>query len=164
MSRYQLICLFLLLNITIEGRSQERTISGRVTSVDDGLAIPGVNIRIKGTAKGTVTDIDGNYTLAISADEGTLVFSFIGLSSEEIEVGAQSVIDVQMVTGMLQLAEVVVTGVAGETDVRKLPFSVGKLNEDLIKKVPAVSAGGALQGKIAGVTVIQPSGSPGGRP
>ena len=144
--------------------AQDRTVSGKVTSSEDGSAIPGVNIVVQGTTTGAVTDIDGNYKLSVPADGATLIFSFIGLRTQGIEIGNRSIIDVSMESDASQLAEVVVTGVAGETDTRKLAFSVGKINEDLIMQAPALSAGGALAGKVAGVTVVQPSGSPGTDP
>src|ERR1044072_5052817 len=87
--------------------AQERTVSGRVTSAEEGSAIPGVNVVLKGTSNGTVTDAQGRYTLV--ASEGTLVFSFIGLKSTEAEIGGRSIIDVQMESDATQLTEVVVT-------------------------------------------------------
>jgi TonB-linked SusC/RagA family outer membrane protein len=144
--------------------AQDRTVSGKVTSVEDGSPVPGVNVVVKGTTTGAVTDIDGNYKFSISADGGILVFTFIGLLSQEVEIGSRSVIDVQMESDVQQLSEVVVTGVAGETDVRKLAFTVGKVDNELIMNAPGVSAGAALQGKIAGVTVVSPSGAPGQNP
>ncbi|MEQ9164801.1 MAG: carboxypeptidase-like regulatory domain-containing protein, partial [Fulvivirga sp.] len=93
----KLLLLFMLLSaIGISNTwAQERTVTGKITSVDDGEALPGVNVVLKGTTIGTVTDFDGNYTLSISDQNAVLVFSFIGLATEEVAVGARSVIDVQ---------------------------------------------------------------------
>ncbi|MEQ8477345.1 TonB family protein [Fulvivirga sp.] len=99
---------------------QTPTISGKVTSIDDGQPLPGVNVMVKGTTIGTVTDIDGRFEIAnIEASErDALVISFIGLATEEIEIGDRSQIDVQMGSDVSQLSEVVVVGygAASETD------------------------------------------------
>ncbi|RLD23547.1 MAG: hypothetical protein DRI71_05060, partial [Bacteroidetes bacterium] len=76
--------------------AQDRTISGKITSSEDGSAIPGVNVVVKGTTTGAVTDIDGNYKLTVPTDGATLIFSFIGLETQEISIGSRSVIDVSM--------------------------------------------------------------------
>ncbi len=153
-----------LLMVTTMSLAQDRTVSGQITSSEDGSTLPGVNVVVKGTTQGGVTDMDGNYKITVPEEGGILVFSFIGLESQEVEIGNRSVIDVQMASDVQQLGEVVITGVAGETDVRKLAFTVGKVDNELIMNAPGVSAGAALQGKIAGVTVTQPSGSPGQNP
>ncbi len=85
-------------------------ITGKITSVDDGSPLPGVNVVIKGTTIGTVSDINGNYSIARPSGNVTLVYSFIGLASQEIVVGGRSVIDIGMHTDVQQLSEVVVTG------------------------------------------------------
>jgi TonB-linked SusC/RagA family outer membrane protein len=153
-----------LLMVASMSFAQDRTVSGKVTSIDDGSTLPGVNVVVKGTTQGGVTDIDGNYKITVPEEGGTLVFSFIGLESQEIEMGNRNVIDVQMISDVQQLSEVVVTGVAGETDVRKLAFTVGKVDSELIMNAPGLSAGSALQGKIAGVSVTSPTGAPGQNP
>ncbi|HEY0771927.1 MAG TPA: carboxypeptidase-like regulatory domain-containing protein, partial [Sphingobacteriaceae bacterium] len=78
--------------------AQDRTITGTVTSTEDGSSLPGVNVMVKGTTPGVVTDADGRYTLSVPASGGTLVFSFIGLKTIEAEIGSQSQISVQMET------------------------------------------------------------------
>ena len=84
-------------------------IRGKVTSIDDNQPLPGINVVVKGTSVGTVTDIDGNFSINKIDSETTLVFSFIGLASEEIEVGNRSVVDINMSADVQQLSEVVVT-------------------------------------------------------
>ncbi len=69
--------------------AQDRTVAGKVTSAEDGSAIPGVNIVVQGTTTGAVTDIDGNYELSVPADGEILVYSFIGLKTQEIEIGTR---------------------------------------------------------------------------
>ena len=87
--------------------AQGRTVSGRVTSSDDGSSVPGVNILEKGTSNGTVSDADGNYRINVG-DNATLVFSFVGYSTTEIAVGAQSTVSVAMGSDVKALQEVVV--------------------------------------------------------
>ena len=89
--------------------AQTKSISGKVIA-DDGTALPGVNVIVKNSTVGTVTDIDGNYRINAPADAQTLTFSFIGFTEREVEIGNQTTIDVQMTPDVKQLSEVVVTG------------------------------------------------------
>src|SRR5260221_1659116 len=84
-----------------------RTIMGKVTSADDGSALPGVNVLLKGTATGSVTDSQGNYLIAAPDQSGVLVFSFIGLQTKEVEIGTKNRIDVSLEMDVKQLSEVV---------------------------------------------------------
>ena len=133
-------------------------VSGKVTD-DVGEGLPGVNVVIKGTTTGTTTDIDGNYQLQLN-DGDVLVFSFVGFETQEVNTGGRTVIDVTM-GGVTELQEVVVTGVTEGTSAKKLSFSVNKVNEDLLNEAPALDAGNALRGKVAGVQIVQSSGLPG---
>jgi hypothetical protein len=101
-----MIALFAVITPSI---AQERVVSGKVTSVDDGSSLPGVNIILKGTSTGVVTDAQGNYSIAVGSSGGTLVFSFIGYKTTEVDIGARSEVNVQLVTDVTQLTEVVVT-------------------------------------------------------
>src|SRR5690606_17330264 len=107
MKKILLSCFFVAL--LFSAWAQERTVSGKVTSAEDGSALPGVNVLLKGTAIGGVTGASGGYTLSIPESGGTLVFSFIGLITQEVEIGSRSVIDVIMQPDVTQLTEVVVT-------------------------------------------------------
>lgn len=102
-----LMVMFALLSFDFP---QERTITGKVTSLDDGVELPGVNVLLKGTTKGTVTDQYGKYSLQVPATGGTLIFSFIGFTSKEIRIGNQAVINVKMAQDVKALEEVVVSG------------------------------------------------------
>ena len=107
--------------------AQERNITGKVTSAEDGSSLPGVNVVLKGTTTGTVTDIDGNYTLSIPSSGGTIIFSFIGLTTEEVEVGARSTIDIQMTPDVQQLSEVVITGINMEREARTIGYGIDQV-------------------------------------
>ncbi|MCK9206206.1 MAG: TonB-dependent receptor [Salinivirgaceae bacterium] len=137
--------------------AQEKQITGKVTD-SEGVGIPGVSVLIVGTSQGTITDLDGVYK--ISAITGVLRFSFIGYVPQEINVTGKTQIDVVLEIDTKALSEVVVIGYG--TQLKKdLTTSVAIVGEDEIKERPMVSAAEALQGKAAGVMVIQPSGEPG---
>src|SRR5687768_757017 len=110
MKRILLLCLTAVFTFaSSELWAQERQISGKVTSNEDGSALPGVNVVLKGTTIGTITLADGTYTLSVPSQGGTLVFTFIGLKSLETEIGERSTIDVALEVDAKQLNEVVVT-------------------------------------------------------
>ena len=89
---------------------QSRTITGRVTSDEDGNGLPGVNVLVKGTKNGTVTDVKGKYSITVSAHGGTLVFSFIGFEPKEVKIGTSNIINVTLSPDIIALEEVVTTG------------------------------------------------------
>ncbi len=143
--------------------AQDRIVTGKVTSAEDGTALPGVNVVLKGTSIGVISDVEGRYSLSVPPSSTVIVFSFIGLKTQEIEIGGRSVIDLQLEIDVAQLGEVVVTGTAPGVTTKKLTFAVGSVSEKILKEAPGVTPGQALQGKIAGVNVVQ-SGSPGSAP
>ncbi|QSE97293.1 SusC/RagA family TonB-linked outer membrane protein [Fulvivirga lutea] len=141
--------------------AQERTVSGKVTSIEDGSSLPGVNVVLKGTTTGTVTDIDGNFKLSVPSDGGTLVFSFIGLATEEVAIGSRSVIDIQMSPDVQQLSEVVVTAVGIQREAKALGYGVERVGGDKVSGVSEPDALRAMQGKVAGVNIGGSSSAPG---
>jgi TonB-linked SusC/RagA family outer membrane protein len=160
MKKFVLLGLAAILTFSFS-YAQDRTVSGKVTSAEDGSAVPGVNVVVKGTTTGTVTDLDGNYKLTVPASGGILQFSFIGLQSQEVEIGSRSVIDVAMASDVEQLSEVVVTGYGVEQK-RDLTGSIATVDESVLDAVPIQSFDRALQGRAAGVQVQAASGAPGG--
>src|SRR5687767_3828399 len=102
------IVLFVLLCAHV-AQAQDRTITGKVTSSDDGASMPGVNIVVKGSTIGTVTDNEGNYSLDVPSGAATLVFSFIGYASQETAIGQQSQINIALAPDLQELDEVVIT-------------------------------------------------------
>lgn len=141
--------------------SQQRTITGVVTDNSDGSTIPGVSILALGTETGTITDIDGNYSLTIDTKVTTLQFSFIGMRTESINIGSSSVINVRMQTDNIGLDEVVVIGY-GSVKKSDLTGSVGSISMETLEEIPANSFDKKLQGRLAGVQVSTLSGQPGG--
>ena len=136
----------------------QRSISGKVTAEADGSGIPGVNVVLKGTTTGTTTDLDGNYRLSVPEEGGTLVFSFIGLATKEVEIGARSVIDVAMSEDVAQLSEVVVTAVGIERDKKSLGYAVTDLEGEQIAQKAEPDPVRSLQGKIPGVNIVGSGG------
>jgi hypothetical protein len=121
MKKFLLLCGAVLLLHTY-ALAQERTVSGRVTSTEDGSALPGVNVVVKGTTNGTVTDADGNYKLSVPSAQSALVFSFIGLKTSEVVVGERTVVDVSLALDVTQLSEVVVTWCWGSNRKKKARY------------------------------------------
>ena len=141
--------------------AQERVVSGKVTGLDDGLAIPGVNVVLRGTTTGTVTDSDGNYRLSVPSSGGTLVFSFIGMQTQEIAVGDQTILDIQMASDVSQLGEVLVTAAGIQREVKSLGYGVERIGGDKVSQVSEPDPLRAMSGKIAGVNIIGSSGAAG---
>jgi len=136
----------------------QNTVSGIVTSADDGLSIPGVSVVLKGTATGTSTDFDGKFS--IQAEEGqTLIFSFVGMTSQEVVVTGNS-LNIVLESENLGLDEVVVVGY-GTQKKSDLTGAVSSVKSDEITKVAATNPTEALQGKIAGVSITKIGGTPG---
>lgn len=132
--------------------AQERTISGKVVS-EEGEPLPGVNVLLRGTSIGTVTDLDGNYSLSVPSEGGTLLFSFIGLESRTANIGSRSVIDVTMRQDVTQLNEVVVTAMNVSREKASLGYSQQTLEGDAVNKVKESNFINSLSGKVAGVQV-----------
>ena len=155
------LLLFFFLHIClVQAIAQERAVSGTVTTQEDNSPLPGVNIIIKGTGTGTVTDIEGNYSLNVS-DDAVLVFSFIGYQSQEVTVGSSSVIDITLVQDDNQLEEVVITGYSTQQK-RDVTGSIASLGPEQFETIPVTGVDQALQGQAPGVMVTQSSGTPGG--
>lgn len=142
--------------------AQNRQITGRVTSSDNGTALPGVSIKVKGTSTGVVTDVNGSFKLSVP-DNATLIFSYIGYRAQEVVVGTNSVIDVKLTPDINTLSEVAVVSVGYGTQKRTdLTGSISSVSAATIAKVPVTTVEQALQGRAAGVQVTSNDGAPGG--
>jgi TonB-linked SusC/RagA family outer membrane protein len=142
---------------------QERIVKGRVTSKDDELGFPGVNILVKGTTVGTVTDAEGNYSLSVPSNDAILVFSSIGYKTTEIPVGTRTTIDLAIENDITTLSEVVVVGY-GVQEKRDVTGSISSLGAEALSKVANTNALEGMKGQIAGVDVLQSNGRPGSNP
>ena len=155
MFRFLLVSfLFLASNVW----AQDRTISGNISSDEDGGGLPGVNVILKGTTVGTTTDVDGFYSLGVPSDGGTLVFSFIGLASQEIEIGARSVVDVVMSSEVEELQEVVVTALGITKEKAALGYAVTSIGGSQLEARPEADIARLLRGKVPGVDITSQSG------
>ena len=150
MKKLLLMCLSLI--IVLQLWAQERVVSGKVTSAEDGSSLPGVNVVLVGSAGGTVTDVEGNYKLSVPASGGVLRFSFIGLVSQEIQIGSSTNIDVGMAQDVQQLSEVVVVGYGTQIK-QDLTGNIAQIKGSELRSIPVASFDQAIQGKAAGVFV-----------
>ncbi|PVW13349.1 SusC/RagA family TonB-linked outer membrane protein [Marixanthomonas spongiae] len=151
--------LTLLLALVVQlSFAQEKTITGTITD-DTGLPLPGVNIIIKGTSKGTQSDFDGNYSIQAEVGQ-TLTYSYVGFETQQKKVGASNTIDVTMQAGS-ELDEVVITAFGIKRTRNEITGNVVTVNSEAIEKSPFVSADQALQGTVSGLQINATSGTPG---
>ncbi|WP_019989350.1 SusC/RagA family TonB-linked outer membrane protein [Rudanella lutea] len=149
--------------LTEQASRQERTVSGRITSGDDNQGLPGVNVAVKGTTRGTTTDAEGRYRLSIPNNQAVLVFSSVGFIGQEVAAGNRSTIDIKMEADDRTLNEVVVVGY-GTQKKSQLTGAITSVGAKEIQEMPITNLGQALQGRVAGVDVTQAGSRPGAVP
>lgn len=132
-------------------------VQGKVTG-EEGEGVPGVNVLEKGTTNGSITDIDGNYSLNVAGSASVVVFSSIGFRTQEVTVGEQQVINVQMETDTRELSEVVVTALGIEREERSLGYDVANVEGEQLRQVSQENVLSSLAGRVPGVTINQTSG------
>ncbi|AEE50029.1 SusC/RagA family TonB-linked outer membrane protein [Haliscomenobacter hydrossis] len=140
--------------------AQDVSVTGTVLSKDDSEALPGVSILVKGTTRGTVSDIDGKYALVVPSD-AVLVFSYTGFTQVEEAVNGRTVIDLQMETDVLKLNEVIVTAVGISRAQKALGYSVERVDAEKVQQTSEPDVLRSLSGKVPGVNIIGSSGVPG---
>ena len=141
--------------------AQDISISGRVTSSDDGAGLPGVSVQIKGSSRGTTTDANGNYKFNVPAG-ARLVFSYIGFTPQEVVISNRTALNVVLQASASELNEVVVTGYGNSARRADVTGAVAAVTGKTIENLPMQSVDRALQGRAAGVQVTALSGQPGG--
>lgn len=139
--------------------AQSITVSGKIVATEDGQSLPGASVVLKGTTSGANADAEGNFKLTVS-HAGTLVFSFVGYSTREIEMGNRTFFEVSLEQDMRQLQEVVVTAFGIEREKKALGYTVQELKGSSLTESRSTNVANALSGKIAGVR-IQSNGGPG---
>lgn len=145
--------------VTFSSFAQTTTVSGTVTSGADGTPLPGVNILVRGTNTGTITDAEGNYRLDVPGPDVVLSFSFVGFVTQEVGLAGRTRLDIVLAADATELSEVVVTALGIEREKRDLGYAVQEVNGDDISQARETNIGNALAGKVAGVTVVgNPSG------
>ena len=153
-----LIVFFSIASVT----GQERIVTGQVTSVEDGYGLPGVSVYFKGTTRGTVTDIDGNYKISGVQPETILVFSYVGFETQEVAVGSQSQINIVLNVIAAELGEVMVTALGVKRQKREIGYSTEKIDAEVIARSNAPNFLNAISGRSAGVQIMQGDGVEGG--
>lgn len=156
-----IFCLLFFSSVN-EILAQEFEVTGTVVDTDTNLSIPGVNVIVKGTSIGVVTDLEGDYTISVPSEESVLVFSSIGYATQEIEVAGRSTINVDMEQDISSLEEVVLIGY-GSQKRKDVTGSVSSIDGEEFENQPITNPLSALQGRTAGVNVVQ-SGGPGDSP
>ena len=153
------ILMFALLMSAWSVFSQNLQVMGKVTDAQSGEPLIGVNVVIKGTLQGATTNIDGQYTLNNCPPNAVLVFSFIGYTSQEVEVNGRNVVDVSLVLTSSELEEVVVVGY-GTARRSDLTGSIATMSGEKLKRIPISNTAEALKGRLSGVNVFTTDGSP----
>jgi TonB-linked SusC/RagA family outer membrane protein len=159
MNRKLLMSLFLMFSLVVQVLAQDRIVTGKVTSGEDGSALPGVTVSVKGTSKGSTSIADGTYKISVP-NQAILIFSFVGFSKQEVSVGSRTQINVEMKSDVSDLEEVVVVGY-GTAKKQNLTSSQANVSGKSLENRPAgLSTDNLLQGKAAGVQVSTLSGRP----
>ncbi|MDH5379930.1 MAG: SusC/RagA family TonB-linked outer membrane protein [Cyclobacteriaceae bacterium] len=161
MKQFNRLLILLILFWSVDVFSQDLTVKGKVTD-PSGEALVGVNVIVKGTNTGVISNIEGNYIIDVPSGSN-LLFSFVGYLTKEVIVGAQTTIDVVLEEDVTNLEEVVITGLASSVKRSNLANAVSTISgEELIGKTNPQTLDGAMYGKLAGVTMTSNGGAPGG--
>lgn len=156
-----LLVFVLALSTTAFALGQTVQVTGTVTSQEDGLSLPGVSVTVKGTTIGTLTDAEGKYSLSIPQGANTLVFSFIGMKTQEVAIQGRTRIDIVMVSELVGLDEVVVTAVGISREKRELGYNVQTVDNEVISNRPNADVINSLAGRTSGVQVVSAAGDAG---
>ena len=154
-----LIMLLAFLGVQLV-QAQTRQITGTVTSAEDGTPLPGVQIVVVGSTIGAITNVDGNYSIEVPETATTLQFSFVGLTTQAIDIEGRSVINVVMEEDLQALGEIIVTGYSTRGK-NQLTGSTVQISADKLRETPVASVDQTLQGKVAGLIINTTSGTPG---
>ncbi len=155
---FTIMCLLGLSFLSIGAQAQQ--VTGQVLAAKSGEGLPGVTVSIKGTSQGTITDVNGNYTLTVKDPKAVLVFSYVGYTTQEISLNGQSTLTINLDEDSQQLEEIVVIGY-GEAKKSDLTGAVSSVKPEELTQLATPDVAQALQGRAAGVSVISNSGEPG---
>jgi TonB-linked SusC/RagA family outer membrane protein len=149
--------LFVFVGYNLQAQGFE--VTGKVTSADDGSSLPGVSVVVQGTTTGAVTDLNGDYRIQVPDGTVTLMFSFVGMVTQEVPVNGQTMIDVVMESSTLELDEVVVTALGIKRERREVTYQTQKVVDDELTTVAPTRVASALAGKVAGLQInVQDNG------
>ncbi|MEO7991804.1 MAG: TonB-dependent receptor [Chryseolinea sp.] len=158
----RILTVFIALLTLSSALAQTKTVKGKVTDAETGETLPGVNVIVSGTTKGTTTDMDGGFSIDLGANETSLSFTFVGYKTNTVLVGDRTVVDVKLETDVQILEDVVVVGY-GVQKKSDITGATGSVKGEELMRQPVLTATQAMQGKIAGVQIIS-SGQPGSSP
>jgi len=153
MKKNLLLTTILLIALLSSVMAQTRTITGKVTSAEDGESVPGANVVVVDFTIGTITGVNGEYSIDVPSDAQSLEFSYVGRESKIITIGNQTVINVTLALSSVALEEVVVTALGIERATKALSYSVTQVEGEQLMQAQEANVGSALIGKIAGVDV-----------
>lgn len=160
MRKIALLLTIVMIVLSQAVSAQTRTITGTVISADDGSTLPGVSIVVKGTSIGAVSDIDGEFSINIPSDENTLVFSFIGMQTIEVNIEGENNIEIEMSSSQIAMDEVMVVAYGSTTKQAKTGAAT-QVQTAQLAETPVVSIDKALSGKVPGLMVTTSGGQPG---
>lgn len=166
MRKFLLHFFLMFMTLTISGSvyAQSKEIKGKVVAADDGLSLPGATVFIKGTKEGVQTDLDGNYSIKVKGNDTVLVFEFMGFNTVEKKVGAQTIVNVSLVEATEMIDEVVITTGYEKLSKRTFTGAISVISEKELKIDGAPDVSRMIEGKAAGVTVQNVSGTFGSAP
>ncbi len=153
----KLLLLSIAFALTTVLWAQERTVTGNVSSADEGVGLPGVNVLIQGTTQGTTSDVDGNYSIRVTP-QANLIFSFVGYENQIVTVGNQSIINVRLTADVSTLEEVVVTAFGVEREKKAVTYAAQNVTTDELTQARPLAIAEGLSGKVAGISVSRTSG------
>ncbi|MBI5009706.1 MAG: carboxypeptidase-like regulatory domain-containing protein [Bacteroidia bacterium] len=151
------ILLALLLFAVSQGAFAQKTITGKVTSSEDGLGMAGVPVVVKGTTVGTATDVEGAFTLSVPNDAATLVISFIGMKTVELPIGSQTTFNVTLEPNILALEDVVVTAFGISRQAKALTYAAQNVNAAALAEARSINPVNSLSGRVAGLSITTAS-------
>jgi len=151
--------LMVLCTTSVMAQSVQHTVSGNLTSSEDGMPLPGVSVVLKGTTQGVSSDFDGNYSINVPNGNGVLIFSYIGFEAQEVAVNGRTSINVTLEPGAQALDEVVVTALGIKRADKSLGYSVENVAGEELTRVAQENVLNSLSGKVAGVTLNSTGGT-----
>ncbi|MCX6326777.1 MAG: SusC/RagA family TonB-linked outer membrane protein [Bacteroidia bacterium] len=154
----KIILLFLFFcGLVLTAGAQQKTITGTVKGVEDGQPVIGCTVQIKGTTTGITTDMNGKFTLAIPLSATTLVFSYVGMKTQEVEISGRTALNIIMEPELLGLSEVVVTALGISREKKSLGYSVQQIGGEELNTARETNFVSSMSGKISGVAIKQPN-------
>ncbi|MDX1328650.1 MAG: carboxypeptidase-like regulatory domain-containing protein, partial [Arenibacter sp.] len=151
--------LLVFCTTSLMAQSAQHTVTGNVTSSEDGMPLPGVSIVLKGTSQGVSSDFDGNYSINVPNGNGTLVYSYLGFETQEVAVNGKTSINIALAPGAQALDEVVVTALGIKREDKSLGYSVENVAGEELTRVAQENVLNSLSGKVAGVTLNSTGGT-----